>query len=46
MANTTYRSTEILNLYIQNVKGKTKINFYQSQSIYHDEMNFVRRKNV
>ena len=43
MVNTTSKSTEILNLYIQNVKGKTKLKFYQSKSIYYDEMNFLRR---
>ena len=39
MVNTTYNSTEDMNIKLQELKGKTKLKFYKNFSDYHDNMN-------
>ena len=40
MVNTTYNSIRDWLIKLQNSKGKTNRNFYQSISTYYDEMNY------
>ena len=39
MVNTTYNSTEDMNIKLQHLKGKTKLKFYKDISNYYDKMN-------
>ena len=39
MANSTYNLTEDMIIKLQNVKGKTKLNFYKNISNFHGNMN-------
>ena len=39
MINTTYNSTEDMNIKFQVLKGKTKLKFYKTKSNYYAEMN-------
>ena len=43
MINNTYNSTEHKIKKLDNLEGKTKINFYQNISSYYDEM-YIRRQ--
>ena len=44
MVTTLYVSTEDMINKLENLKGKTKLKFYQNISNYYDEMNFRRQK--
>ena len=46
MANTTYNSTQVIINKLQQVKSKTKLNFYQNISNYYDEMITRRQSNT
>ena len=45
LANTTFNSTEDIIKNLQELKGRTKLKFYRSRSIYYDEMNLRRQNN-
>ena len=43
MANTKYNTTQDLTNKLQEIKGATKLKFYENISHYYDEMNYRRQ---